>query len=161
MAKQLEEIGVDVPFLSILTPFKGTPSYAKMMANERLRSALGWEFYNGYNVTFIPNQMTPDELLHAHRDLWHSAFRLRAVLGRIGRSLFRLRRGGHDDVHPHEYILWAEGAYSQRTEQLRGNKPLSTEHRVVAKLSYAEESMQLGFWLKWPFLPRIVAIVLP
>lgn len=93
MAKQLEEIGVDVPFLSILTPFKGTPSYAKMMANERLRSALGWEFYNGYNMTFIPNQMTPDELLHAHRDLWRSAFRLRAVLGRIGRSLFSLRRG--------------------------------------------------------------------
>lgn len=93
MAKQLEEIGVDVPFLSILTPFKGTRSYAKMMENDRLRSHLGWEFYNGYNVTFVPNKMTPEELLQAHRDLWRSAFSLRAVLRRIRRSLFTLRCG--------------------------------------------------------------------
>lgn len=93
MANQLEEIGVDVPFLSILTPFKGTRAYAKMEETDRLRPGLGWEFYNGYNVTFVPNQMTATELLHAHRDLWRSAFSLRAILRRIGRSLFTLRGG--------------------------------------------------------------------
>ncbi|MGP1387736.1 MAG: B12-binding domain-containing radical SAM protein [Thainema sp.] len=93
MANQLEEIGVDVPFLSILTPFKGTRSYAKMQDAGRLRSHLGWEFYNGYNVTFLPNHMTAAELLQAHRDLWRSAFSLRSVLRRIGRSLFTLRGG--------------------------------------------------------------------
>ncbi len=93
MANQLEEIGVDVPFLSILTPFKGTRSYSKMMDAGRLRSQLGWEFYNGYNVTFLPNHMTAAELLQAHRDLWRSAFSLRAILRRMGRSLFTLRGG--------------------------------------------------------------------
>jgi radical SAM superfamily enzyme YgiQ (UPF0313 family) len=93
MANQLEEIGVDVPFLSILTPFKGTRSYSKMMDTDRLRSDLGWEFYNGYNVTFVPSKMTPAELLKAHRDLWRSAFSLQAIFRRIGRSLFTLRGG--------------------------------------------------------------------
>jgi radical SAM superfamily enzyme YgiQ (UPF0313 family) len=93
MAKQLDEIGVDVPFLSILTPFQGTPSYAKMMATDRLRPDLGWEFYNGYNVTFMPNKMSPDELLSAHRDLWRQAFSVRASFRRIRRSLFTLRWG--------------------------------------------------------------------
>ncbi len=93
MAKQLEEIGVDVPFLSILTPFKGTRSYSKMVESGRLRPGLGWEFYNGYNVTFVPNKMTPAELLQAHRELWHLAFSLPSIIRRIGRSLFTLRGG--------------------------------------------------------------------
>jgi radical SAM superfamily enzyme YgiQ (UPF0313 family) len=93
MANQLEEIGVDVPFLSILTPFKGTQSYSKMVDAGRLRSDLGWEFYNGYNVTFVPSKMTPTELLHAHRDLWRSAFNPQSIVRRIGRSLFSLRGG--------------------------------------------------------------------
>ncbi|MBE9195905.1 B12-binding domain-containing radical SAM protein [Synechocystis sp. LEGE 06083] len=93
MANQLEEIGVDVPFLSILTPFKGTRSYSKMMDADRLRSDLGWEFYNGYNVTFMPSKMTPAELLKAHRDLWRSAFSLPAIFRRISKSLFTLRGG--------------------------------------------------------------------
>ena len=31
MARKLYEIGVDVPFLSILTPFRGTVAYRKMV----------------------------------------------------------------------------------------------------------------------------------
>ena len=93
MANQLEEIGVDVPFLSILTPFKGTRAYTKMEDQDRLIPNLGWEFYNGYNVTFQPAKMTPQELLNAHRDLWRSAFSLKMVLRRLWRSRFTLRGG--------------------------------------------------------------------
>ena len=93
MAKELDEIGVDVPFLSILTPYRGTPSYAKMRESSRLRQDLGWEFYNGYNVSFSPSKMTPADLLRAHRDLWRSAFSLRSCLRRVLRSLFSLRWG--------------------------------------------------------------------
>ncbi|MGA0199846.1 MAG: B12-binding domain-containing radical SAM protein [Prochlorotrichaceae cyanobacterium] len=93
MAKQIEEIGVDVPFLSILTPFKGTRAYAKLLENDRLRPGLGWEFFNGYNVTFTPQHMTAPELLAAHRTLWRSVFSVGAVLRRIFRSLFTLRSG--------------------------------------------------------------------
>ena len=53
----------------------------------------GWEFYNGYNVTFRPRAMTPDELLAAHRRLWRRAFSLPHALGRAWRGVGRLRAG--------------------------------------------------------------------
>ena len=94
MAKELYKIGVDVPFLSILTPYRGTALYASMRASGRLRQKLGWEFSNGYNVAFEPGQMSSADLLHAHRALWRSAFSLRFCLRRILRALFTLRWGG-------------------------------------------------------------------
>jgi radical SAM superfamily enzyme YgiQ (UPF0313 family) len=93
MAAELEDIDVDVPFLSILTPYRGTASYEKMRTAGRLREELGWEFYNGYNVAYTPRQMPPDALLDAHRALWRSAFSLRACLRRIFKAAFRLRWG--------------------------------------------------------------------
>ncbi len=94
MARELDEIGVDVPFLSILTPYRGTASYAKMRSSGRLRQELGWEFYNGFNVSFEPRKTSPADLLRAHRALWRSAFSLRSCLRRIARGLVTLRWGG-------------------------------------------------------------------
>jgi radical SAM superfamily enzyme YgiQ (UPF0313 family) len=93
MADRLYEIGVDVPFLSILTPYKGTALYNEMDAAGRLLPGRGWQFYNGYNVAFRPLAMTPEELLQAHRQLWKKAFSPWQVLKRVGRSAFRLRLG--------------------------------------------------------------------
>jgi radical SAM superfamily enzyme YgiQ (UPF0313 family) len=92
-AKQLNAIGVDVPFLSILTPFRGTPSYTNLRTLGRLREELGWEFYNGYNVSFVPQNMSSSDLLQAHRALWKSAFSLRSSGARLIRGLFTLRWG--------------------------------------------------------------------
>jgi radical SAM superfamily enzyme YgiQ (UPF0313 family) len=121
MTRQLDEIGVDVPFLSVLTPFKGTPVYDQMVAEHRLIKDRGWEFYNGYNVTFYPLNMTPDELLQAHRRLWTTAFSFRASFKRIWRSLWRLRPGA---------ILLSvamNGFYC--TKRLRGNLPINMQLR--------------------------------
>ncbi len=93
MAHRLYEIGVDVPFLSVLTPYKGTPLYDKLAGEGRMIDERGWEFYNGYNVTFNPQRMTPDDLLRAHRSLWNSAFSPRYALGRILRGARYLRPG--------------------------------------------------------------------
>jgi radical SAM superfamily enzyme YgiQ (UPF0313 family) len=93
MAKQLYDVGVDVPFLSILTPYRGTAAYQKMVDEKRMRLDKGWEYYNGYNVSFIPMQMSPDELLLAHRDLWKEAFSLRFSIKRVIRAFFTLRWG--------------------------------------------------------------------
>ncbi len=93
MAKRLYEIGVDVPFLSILTPYQGTAAYQKMLLGNRILAERGWEFYNGYNVCFMPKQMSPDELIQAHRDLWREAFSLKYSLLRIMRSARYLRLG--------------------------------------------------------------------
>src|SRR5262245_1343009 len=93
MARRLYEVGVDVPFLSILTPFRGTEAYRRLVHENRILQDRGWEYYNGYNVTFRPKQMSPDDLLLAHRELWNEAFSLKYSLLRILRSLRYLRLG--------------------------------------------------------------------
>ncbi|MBT7065261.1 MAG: B12-binding domain-containing radical SAM protein, partial [Verrucomicrobia bacterium] len=93
MSDQLFDIGVDVPFLSILTPFKGTALHDTFEQEGRLIPQRGWEFYNGFNVAFTPANMDADELKEAHRQLWTKAFSLRHCVGRLLRSTHRLRLG--------------------------------------------------------------------
>jgi radical SAM superfamily enzyme YgiQ (UPF0313 family) len=93
MADQLYAIGVDVPFLSVLTPFKGTRLYDQMVEEDRLLDDRGWEAYNGYNVVFRPAKVTADELLRAHRRLWQRAFSPGYVIRRILRGALKLRFG--------------------------------------------------------------------
>ena len=93
MGRELMKIGVDVPFLSILTPFPGTKIYSRLKDESRLIGERGWNHYNGYNVAFKPAEMSPDELLEAHRKLWKISFSLKSSINRILRSLFYLRAG--------------------------------------------------------------------
>ena len=93
-AGRLNAIGVDVPFLSILTPFRGTQLYDEHLAAGRILTDRGWPHYNGYNVSFRPAQMTADELLAAHRGLWQRAFGPAAVAERLARGARRLSPGG-------------------------------------------------------------------
>lgn len=93
MADRIRDIGIDVPFLSIMTPFKGTPIYETLRVEDRILEDRGWQFYNGYNVAFRPRHLTPDALLAAHRTLWKRAFSPVHSLLRIWRGLFSLRFG--------------------------------------------------------------------
>lgn len=113
-ADHLEEVGVDVPFLSILTPFRGTPLYDRMHEEGRLLPERGWDHYNGYNVAFQPRNMTPDDLLRAHRTLWRGAFAPGRVLRRLGRAT-ALRPGAM------LLSLFMNGYYGWK--RLSGNRP--------------------------------------
>ena len=93
MADNLLEAGVDVPFLSILTPFRGTPLYSSLAAENRIDESRGWEYYNGYNVAFHPRNMGREQLLQSHRRLWRRAFSPFHVLRRLLPGLLRLRFG--------------------------------------------------------------------
>lgn len=93
MADQLYEIGIDVPFLSILTPYRGTPLYDRMEAGGRLLSDRRSELYNGYNVAFQPRQMSAGELRAAHRELWRRSFSPAAAARRTARAARTLRAG--------------------------------------------------------------------
>lgn len=93
-AFRLQALGVDVPFLSVLTPFRGTPLYDEQLRQGRILEERDWPHYNGYNVAFRPARMTPEELLSAHRELWNRAFRPRAVAERLARSARLLSPGG-------------------------------------------------------------------
>ncbi len=122
MAGRLDEIGVDVPFLSILTPYKGTPFYDQLEREDRLLPDRGWEFYNGYNVTFRPKQMSPDELLRAHRALWRSAFSPTRSARRILRASRTLRPGA--------FVLSAAMNGFYGLKRLRGNLPIDMARRA-------------------------------
>jgi radical SAM superfamily enzyme YgiQ (UPF0313 family) len=93
-AEELNAIGVDVPFLSILTPFRGTRLYDEHLAAGRILKERGWPHYNGYNVAFQPARMTPGELVDAHRRLWRRAFGPAAVAERLWSGARQLSRGG-------------------------------------------------------------------
>jgi hypothetical protein len=122
MAAQLYEAGVDVPFLSILTPYPGTPAYSRLAEERRLLPGRGWEFYNGYNVSFQPRHMSPEQLLQAHRALWREAFSLKYSLLRIARSFRRLRFGAF-------LMCFMMNAF-YCLKRLRGNEPVSFDWSV-------------------------------
>ncbi len=119
MARRLYEAGVDVPFLSILTPFRGSAAHDKMVEEGRILMGRGWEFYNGYNVTFRPKQMSPEELLEAHRQLWREAFSFKYSFLRVIRSMRYLRPGAF------LMCLFMNAFYCLK--RLRGNEPISFE----------------------------------
>jgi radical SAM superfamily enzyme YgiQ (UPF0313 family) len=127
MADRLQGLGIDVPFLSILTPFRGTPLYDDMLRAGRVLPDRDWPHYNGYNVAFEPARMSPAELLAAHRALWQRAFSPRAVLGRLARGAAQLRPGA--------LMLSAamNGFYGHK--QVRGNLPAEAAvggaHRIA------------------------------
>lgn len=136
MARQLYETGVDVPFLSVLTPYRGTPAYRRLAEEGRILADRGWEFYNGYNVSFQPRGMSPEQLLEAHRALWREAFSLKYSLLRTLRSLGRLRLGA--------FLMCAvmNGFYCLK--RMRGNEPVAFDpsrsaapHRAVSSLAAA------------------------
>lgn len=93
MADQLMEIGIDVPFLSIMTPFRGTPIYAKLNQEGRILTDRNWSYYNGYNVAFQPKNMNETQLLQAHRALWKRSFSPWYSFRRVLRGAFTLRWG--------------------------------------------------------------------
>jgi len=92
MADQLMEIGIDVPFLSIMTPFRGTPIFTKLNQEGRMLNR-NWNFYNGYNVTFKPQKISEAQLLQAHRTLWKKSFSPLYSVKRMLRGLFSLSLG--------------------------------------------------------------------
>jgi Fe-S oxidoreductase len=93
MSDRIMEIGIDVPFLSIMTPFRGTPIYKNLKLTDRILEERGWQFYNGYNVAFKPNKITADELLKSHRKLWKRTFSFSYSLTRIFKGVVKLRTG--------------------------------------------------------------------
>ncbi|UQA55977.1 B12-binding domain-containing radical SAM protein [Polyangium aurulentum] len=114
-ADRLNAVGVDVPFLSVLTPFRGTPLYDEYLRDGRILEDRDWDHYTGYGVAFRPARMTPDELLAAHRRLWNRAFSPALVTDRLARGARQLSRGG--------MMLSAAMNGFYGLKQLTGNEP--------------------------------------
>ncbi|RNI27306.1 radical SAM protein [Rufibacter immobilis] len=122
MADQLMEIGIDVPFLSIMTPFRGTPIYTKLELEGRMLPERNWNFYNGYNVAFKPKKLSETQLLQAHRALWKKSFSPLYSFKRILRGIFTLRLGA--------FLLsfFMNSFYSYK--RVRKNYPIDMSKRI-------------------------------
>jgi len=116
-SERLNAIGIDVPFLSILTPFRGTALYERLLADGRILKDRNWTHYNGYNVAFQPAKMSPNELRGAHRSMWKHAFGVSAVSQRLANGARRLSTGG--------LMLSAAMNAFYGAKQLTGNLPVS------------------------------------
>ncbi|MEO7109025.1 MAG: radical SAM protein [Polyangiaceae bacterium] len=92
-ADRLNAVGIDVPFLSILTPFRGTPLYDQHLRDDRILKDRDWSNYSGYGVAFRPAKMSPEQLLVSHRKLWNRAFCPGSVIERLSRGARYLRPG--------------------------------------------------------------------
>jgi radical SAM superfamily enzyme YgiQ (UPF0313 family) len=136
MSDRLMDIGVDVPFLSIMTPFKGTPIYKTFNSQGRILEDRDWSYYNGYNVAFVPQNLTPDELLRAHRTLWKDAFSFFKSCKRVLRGLFTLRPGAFC------LSLFMNGFYCYK--RMRGNYPIDMSRRSKGNIKPISKPIFLG-----------------
>jgi radical SAM superfamily enzyme YgiQ (UPF0313 family) len=125
MADRMMEIGIDVPFISIMTPFRGTAIYDLFKSENRIIREKGWDYYNGYNVTFTPKRISEQELLEAHRLLWRKTFSLIYSLKRILRGVFSLRKGAFC------LSLFMNSFYCLKN--LRGNYPIYISQKIELK----------------------------
>lgn len=82
------EQAIDIPQLSLLTPFPGTLQYRQMKREQRLLHE-DWSQYDITHVVFRPRHMTPAQLEQGYRRLAERTFSYGAVLRRALRAATR------------------------------------------------------------------------
>ncbi|MDQ2825511.1 MAG: B12-binding domain-containing radical SAM protein [Actinomycetota bacterium] len=86
-AEFVDKIGVDVAHFSILTPYPGTATYARMLSDERI-TTFDWKRYNMYSCVFEPAKMTAEQLesglARAYRNFYGVQRRARRFLRHRG-----------------------------------------------------------------------------
>jgi radical SAM superfamily enzyme YgiQ (UPF0313 family) len=85
MVDVIDEIGVDVPRFSILTPFPGTPLFTQYKESNRIISE-NWDNYDTMNVVFEPKNMTPEELQNIFFDVWERTYKTKRILNRFAKN---------------------------------------------------------------------------
>jgi hypothetical protein len=75
-------------------PYRGTPPYEELLREGRILTDRDWPHYDGYNVAFRLELMSPEELRLAHRGLWQRAFSPALTAHRLWRGARALSRGG-------------------------------------------------------------------
>lgn len=87
----VEDLGIDVPFLNISTPFEGTGLWDEVHGEGRILSS-DWSLYNGMSVVFEPVSMSATELADGYLEVWEELVSVRRVLKRITHAPSSLRR---------------------------------------------------------------------
>lgn len=78
----VDEIGIDLPRYSILTPFPGTKLYEQLDGAGRILSK-DWDLYDTMHVVFKPMRMSREELQETFHEMWKRTYQLGRILKRI------------------------------------------------------------------------------
>ena len=76
---------IDIPQISVLTPFPGTALYARFEREGRILTR-DWSRYDITHVVYRPKRMSPDELEQGYRHVLDRLFSWPSMLGRATRS---------------------------------------------------------------------------
>jgi len=68
-----ERTGLDKAEFCIATPYPGTPSWRRLVEQDRIIDRT-WKHYNDANVVFRPRQLEADELLEGYLRLWREFY---------------------------------------------------------------------------------------
>lgn len=88
-AKFVVDAAIDLPRFAVLTPFPGTPLYARLAREGRILTT-DWEKYDGQHVVFRPKRMSVAELRDGHERAWKAVYDYRSIVQRLGRSRTQL-----------------------------------------------------------------------
>jgi radical SAM superfamily enzyme YgiQ (UPF0313 family) len=87
----VEETGLYEVQITVVTPFPGTPLYRRLLAQGRIIEPGAWERCTLFDVNFIPERMTVEELERGFRDLMVRIYD-RSFVSKRRRDFFRRLR---------------------------------------------------------------------
>lgn len=82
----VQEIGIDYPWLHILTPLYGTKLFDQLNRENRIFTK-DWSRYNFLNAVFHPKNMSVDELHSTYLEVWKEMHSVSKASGRIFKDL--------------------------------------------------------------------------
>ncbi len=86
----VQEIGIDLPYFQILTPFYGTKLYDQFNRDNRILTR-DWSLYDTMNVVYQPQKMSVDELHLSFLEIWQEVHSVSKTLRRILKNAQMLR----------------------------------------------------------------------
>jgi len=78
----IDEIGVDLPRITVLTPFPGTDLFDEYEKQGRILTK-NWDMYDTMHVVFEPKNMTADELQQTFYEMWRKSYTTKRILKRM------------------------------------------------------------------------------
>jgi radical SAM superfamily enzyme YgiQ (UPF0313 family) len=93
----VKETGLYEVQITVMTPFSGTPLYRRLLEQGRILEPSAWERCTLFDVNFVPDRMTVEELEAGFRDLMGRIYEGGFVSQRRRRFFRRLRRARRED----------------------------------------------------------------
>ena len=78
----VNDLRIDIPRYSILTPYPGTRLFERMQRERRILS-YNWDDYDTMHLVFEPKKMSPDDLYAGFKRAYQQTFKMSHILQRL------------------------------------------------------------------------------